>query len=535
MPIQTKSNAKVSATGRNAVFVATGIFLSRIFGFVRDRVFAHYLGNSDAAGAFRAAMRIPNLLQNLFGEGVLSASFIPVYSKLMAEAKHDDAKKLAGSVMALLTVSMCFLVAVGVLFSRPLIDLLAPGFSGDTRELTIRLVQILFPSSGLLVLSAWCLGVLNSHRKFFLSYAAPVVWNIAIIACLVFFGAKLSHTRLEQMELTELVALAAVVGSALQLFIQIPIAYKLNGALIFSNKFKSGEAHTVVRNFFPALFSRGVVQLSAYIDQIFSSFLGPATVAGVAYAQTLSLLPVSLFGMSVSSAELPELSSAVGTEEEIQQKLRERLQNGLLRISFYVIPSVMAFFALGDVVVGIVYQTGKFVRSDTVFVWWILAGATVGLYPSTQSRLCSSVFWALRDAKAPARFALLRMVLTAVLGYIATFPVREHFQLPPEHAAALLGACSGIAGWVEFLLIKFTLRQRIGSFRGNGPLLAKTWGAALAASLICFVVKQYLPFRPLLTGVPLLGLYAACYFGSGKLLGLPEVNSLYSLIKRRLS
>ncbi|MBV9182436.1 MAG: murein biosynthesis integral membrane protein MurJ, partial [Acidobacteria bacterium] len=161
----------------HAVAVATGILLSRLVGLVRDRVFAHYFGNSDAADAFRAAFRIPNILQNLFGEGVLSASFIPVYARLSAEQRREEASQLAEAMFALLLFITAVLVAAGVLATPWLIDLIAPGFHLEKRLLTIRLVQILFPGAALLVLSAWCLGILNSHRRFFLSYAAPVVWN----------------------------------------------------------------------------------------------------------------------------------------------------------------------------------------------------------------------------------------------------------------------------------------------------------------------------------------------------------------------
>src|SRR5688572_29459453 len=161
--------------------VAAGIFLSRIAGLVRQRVFAHYFGNSEAADAFGAAFRIPNLLQNLFGEGVLSASFIPVYARLLAEGDDEEAGRLAGAVVALLTLVTAVLVLAGVLATPWLIDLIAPGFEGEKRELTIRLVRVLFPGAGLLALSAWCLGVLNSHRRFFLSYISPVLWNVAMI------------------------------------------------------------------------------------------------------------------------------------------------------------------------------------------------------------------------------------------------------------------------------------------------------------------------------------------------------------------
>ena len=156
-----------------AVFVAAGIFVSRIFGFVRERALSHYLGNSDASGAFRAALRIPNLLQNLLGEGVLSASFIPVYARLLAEGKREEASRVARAVATLLVLLASVITLLGVSFAPQVIGLLAPGFSGDVRALTVTLVRILFPGTALLVLSAWCLGVLNSHRRFFLSYASP--------------------------------------------------------------------------------------------------------------------------------------------------------------------------------------------------------------------------------------------------------------------------------------------------------------------------------------------------------------------------
>ncbi len=126
-----------------------------------------------------AAFRIPNFLQNLFGEGVLSASFIPVYARLRAEERHEEATQLAEAIFAILFFITSLLTLAGVFATPWLIDAIAPGFHGEKRQLTIRLVQILFPGAALLVISAWCLGILNSHRKFFLSYAAPVIWNVA--------------------------------------------------------------------------------------------------------------------------------------------------------------------------------------------------------------------------------------------------------------------------------------------------------------------------------------------------------------------
>src|SRR6185295_20146532 len=179
-------HTRAPRTGRAAAFVAAGILLSRITGLVRSRVFAHYFGlENDAADAFMAAVRIPNVLQNLFGEGALSASFIPVYASLLARGDRREADRVAGAVASLLALIVSLLVLVGVFATPFLIDAIAPGFTGEKRDLTIQIVRVLFPGAGLLVLSAWCLGVLNSHHRFFLSYTAPVMWNAAMIATLI--------------------------------------------------------------------------------------------------------------------------------------------------------------------------------------------------------------------------------------------------------------------------------------------------------------------------------------------------------------
>src|SRR5215813_2143394 len=173
-------------TGRSAIFVAAGILTSRLAGFVRLRAFAYYFGlESEAADAFNAGFRIPNFLQNLFGEGALSASFIPVYAALLAREDRREADRVAGAVAAILALLVSGLVLLGVLATPLLIDAIAPGFTGAKRELTIQIVRILFPRAGLLVLSAWCLGVHNSHHRFLLSYAAPVMWNAAMIATMI--------------------------------------------------------------------------------------------------------------------------------------------------------------------------------------------------------------------------------------------------------------------------------------------------------------------------------------------------------------
>ncbi len=460
-----EESGRAASPRMGATLVAAGILLSRITGFVRQYIFAHFFGNGAAADAFNAALKIPNLLQNLFGEGVLSASFIPVYAGLLGRGDDAEASRVAGVVATLLAMLTTVLVVLGMLATPVLIVLIAPGFSGEKREVTIRLVRILFPGVGLLVLSSWCLGILNSHRRFFLSYAAPVVWSAAmIVAMLIFGGTAVPYS------LAAIVALAATIGSALQLAVQLPVVLALLGRLRLSLDVASRHVREVFRNFGPVVLSRGVVQISAYIDQILASLLPTGAVAGLAYAQLISTLPVSLFGMAISASELPEMARATGDPEEVAAELRARLTSGVRRIAFLVVPSAVALAALGDVMAALLYQSGRFTHDDAVYVWAILAGASVGLLASTMGRLYSSTFYALRDTRTPLRFAVVRVVLTTALGWLFAITLPPAIGIAPRWGTAGLTTSAGISAWVELALLRGALRRRIGATRRDRTL-----------------------------------------------------------------
>lgn len=508
--------------------MASGILLSRLIGLVRDRVFAHYFGNSDAADAFRAAFRIPNFLQNLFGEGVLSASFIPVYARLDAEGRHEEASQLAEAIFGLLLVVTTVLVALGVWSTPWLIDLIAPGFHGDKRQLTIVLVQILFPGAALLVFSAWCLGILNSHRRFFLSYAAPVVWNVAMIATLLWGGR--GHT---EQRLAVWLAVGSVIGSGLQFAVQLPRVLRFLWPLRL--RLHAGDhVRTVVRNFFPVFLSRGVVQISAYIDAWLGSFLGTGAVSALGYAQTLYTLPVSLFGMAVSAAELPAMSSELGTAAEIAGALRQRLIVGLQQIAYFVIPSAVAFVLLGDVVISAIYRTGNFRHDDVLYVWAVLAGSSIGLLASTLGRLYSSAFYALRNTRTPLKFAVLRVSLTLGLGYLCALPLPHLLGINQRWGAAGLTASAGVAGWLEFFLLRRTLHREIGDVPSGRGRIARLWGVAIVAALACVGLKLVLPIHnSILVGVCVLVPYGGIYVAVTRWMGIECLGGLNRFFRRR--
>jgi len=514
--------------------VAAGIFLSKIAGLVRERVFAHFFGNSEVADAFRAALRIPNFLQNLFGEGVLSASFIPVYARLRAEKRDEEASQLAEAIFALLALTTSILVTLGIIFTPVLIALIAPGFKGATRDLTIQLVRILFPGVGLLVFSAWCLGVLNSHRKFFLSYTAPVIWNIAIIAAFY-----IHRNPVDDASLARIVAYGTVIGSALQFAIQLPVVLRFLWPM--SIHLHVGEhVRSVVRSFGPVFVARGVVQISAYIDGMLASLVpGHGAVAALGYAQTLNQLPVSLFGMSVSAAELPAMSSALGSSEQIAEAVRERLARGLEQISYFVVPSVVAFLLLGNVVVATLYRSGAFNQRDVTYVWAVLAGSAVGLLASTSGRLYSSAFYALRDTKTPLRFATIRVTLTLILGYLFALPLPRLLHIDPRWGVAGLTFSAGVAGWVEFALLRNALHGRTGKVDYPIARLVKLYAAAVAAALVAICIYRYglaaIHFftRPIVRGLIELGIYGTLYVAITQWMGISSVGRLFRSLRRR--
>ena len=526
---RTVKSGKERSPGRPAVLVAAGIMLSRIAGLIRERALAHFLGTLPAADAFRAALRIPNFLQNLFGEGVLSASFIPVYSRLLASSDERDANHVASVVGSLLALLTSVLVILGI-FSTPLmIDAIAPGFTGETRQLTIRLVQILFPGVGALVMSAWCLGILNSHGRFFLSYSAPVLWNLFIIAGLLLFGAKESLSNLVVST-----AWCSVLGSFAQLLVQVPTVLRLTRRLRFSLDTASTHVRGVLINFVPVFISRGIVQLSAYIDNVLASLLPSGSVALLNCAQTIGLLPISLFGMSISAAELPAMSRALaGDEKVVRVELLKRLTAAMRRMAFFVIPAAMSFFAFGDTLAGLLYQSGRFTHIDTMYVWALLIGSGIGLVASTSGRLCSSAFYALRDTRTPLRFAIVRVVLTIVLGYLSAFPIPKLLHLDPSWGLAGLPASAGVAGWMEFLLLRRALRRRVGSFSVPGLLLLRLWSIAIFSAALAYPLKLLFTGHPVLAGFVVLPCYGLFYLSGAWYLRIPEADALIGRLRRR--
>ena len=257
-----------------------------------------------------------------------------------------------------------------------------------------------------------------------------------------------------------------------------------------------------------------------------ASLLPVGAVAALGYGQVISILPISLFSMSVSAAELPALSSATGSSEEIAAFLRSRLSSGLRRIAFLIVPSAVAFLLLGDVLVAAIYQSGRFHHANAVYVWAILAGSAVGLLATSLGRLYSSAFYALLDTRTPLRFAVIRVALTIALGFLFALFLPGWIGIDAKWGVAGLTVSAGIAGWVEFALLRNALGKRIGETSLPASFTARLWVVAFVAGGLAYLVKlQIGTVHPILLASLALPLYGGVYFAGTAALGIREARS----------
>jgi putative peptidoglycan lipid II flippase len=503
----------VHSPRRASLLVAAGIGASRTAGLVREMVIGFFMGVGPAADAFKAAQRIPNLMQHLLGEGVLSASFIPVYAKLRSDGDDEAAGRLAGSIAAMLLALTGVLSLAGVVLAEPIAHVLVTGFSGGPRfDLTVDLLRITFPGIGCLVLSAWCLGVLNSHRKFFLPYVAPVLWNAAQIAVVMVAGLAGFDDRSIAMAL----AWGVLVGGFLQMAVQLPSVLLLLGRLRLSLRSHSAPVRTVLGRFGPVVMARGVVQIMGYLHLWLAAFLATGAISSLTLAQTLYLLPISLFGMSVAAAELPDLSTLDADDATSRRDFRRRLENGKARILFYVAPTATAYLVAGDVIVALLFGRGEITPTDEHLIWLTIAALSLGLPATTASRLLQNALYGLGDTRTPARLAVVRVFAAAGVGLTLMFPLDrltirngeitgwdDMLALGPLGDAArdnpaglahlgIVGLALGaaVSAWLEYHLISTALAWRVGRSRLGGRWLNPIALACAAMALVALLATR---------------------------------------------
>jgi putative peptidoglycan lipid II flippase len=467
---------------RPALAVGSGIFLSRITGLARDMAVAAFLGTNLLADAYWAAIKIPNIIRNLLGEGTLSAAFVPVYSEMLEKdgASSPRPTRLASSVLGVVLTAAVLLSALGVILAPWITDLVMLGAEEEPRRITSELVRILFPMSGTLIVGAWFLGVLNSHGKFFLPFVAPTIWNLCQIAGL--FAANAAGSQ----QLAHALAWSALVGSLLQVGVQIPAARRLNGSIRPSFDWKWEPVRRVVVNTLPVISSQGIFQISTLVDISLATLVGTSAMSALGYSQRLLYLPISLFGIAVAASSLPQMS-----REATALKLRPRLVNGFFQILFFVLPAAVCFLLFGDLIVRVVYQRGAFSEASTILVASVLGTYALGLVASSSLKLFASGFHALQDTRTPMVLAAVSVSVGVALAVLFTLMGRARLPDPYRPYAALGIALGGAAGaWLNLVLLWSALGRRLGGLfdraaaRATLRLAAAAGAAALAAGWV---------------------------------------------------
>ena len=450
---------------------AAGIGLSRFSGVARSVLVTNILGIGLIGDAFAAAQRVPNILQNLFGEGALSAAFVPEYSRLL-ESDPREAGKLAGGILSFLLCLVAGLTAVAFLATEPITRSIAWGFTGERFDLTVQLVRIIILGTAVLVMSAWCLAILNSHGRFFLGYAAPVAWNICQIIVLI----VLAISEVTGSTAAEALAWALVIGSLIQVLIQIPTVLRGNRNIRFNLLWKEPSTALVLRRFVPAVAGRGALQLSSFMDLALASLLSIGAASALAAAQAIYLLPVALIATSIVAVELPELSRSPDTAT-----IHERVNKRLLQMLWLVGPILALYFAAGAPIADFLFNLGGLRNSidpgDLTVIGFALGAYALGLPALLSSRLLQSVCFSTGDTTTPSRIALARVLLSAGLGLVLMFQfeqvvvinqtlvgfgdwnfvwgplpdaARNAQQLPPRLGPVGLALGSAIGAWFEF-------------------------------------------------------------------------------------
>lgn len=546
-------NRKTDST-KNAVSVGSGIFISRIAGLVRSSFLAAYLGTGSNGDAFGAALRIPKILQNLLGEGSLSASFIPIYSQLLEDGDKKRARSVAGAVLGLLTIVIGLLTLAIVFLARPLTLILVPGFSGESEkyELTITLLKIMAPSIGFIALAAWCLGVLNSHRKFFLSYIIPAIWSLSIIIAILIANIY-NQTG---ADLTKAAAYGVLIGGSLQFLIQLPFALKVSGRIKLSLGLRIQAVREIIKRFGPAVAGRGVVTLGSYVDLIFASLLATGAVAILDRAHAFYLLPISIFALSIAAAELPEISR----EQSQSEKIERRVLNGGQRVIFFLLFVSIIFIAGGHSIISAFYERVSFTSDDTIVVWLVLAAYSLGILASGLSRILQTASYGIGDVKTPARIALGRMLTSALFGVALMFffdrfaimdgdlvrssnIVEDNSQGAKDfpHLGAIGLALGSIIGaWFEFALLKLLIQKQL---RQNGVKrhlnFTKTsfrlFPGAILAGIVGAILAIWLSQIPALIAAPIVVSSAGIiYVLVSAKMGSPQAQSMLRLVKKIL-
>lgn len=496
-------------------------FASRIAGYARDLAVAYFLGAGYQSDAFYVAFRIPNLLRRLFGEGMLSASFIPVFTEHTRKNGERAAREGFSAVVAALIVILGIVTALGVIFAPQIVRLFASGFGQESFELAVSLLRVMFPYILFVSFAAVSMGALNSVGHFFAPAISPLLFNIAFIAALVLFHGAWS-------EPATAAGLGVLAGGALQSVVNIPFLKKRGLSPGFSGIFKhSALLKKIGVLMIPQLFGVAVYNLNIIVNTQYASHMESGTVSYLYFAERLTEFPLGIGAVAIATVLLPRLSAcaAEGDMDGFRQNY-----GGLLRMTFFItLPAIAGLAALALPVCSVLFERGEFTSQDALFSSQALLGYAAGLWAVAGIRITAPAFFALKDTKTPVIAAAISLAVNLALGYVLGFT----FGL--KHMG--LALASSVSASVNFLILFSLLNGKTGNITGSGftawwikvALLAAFSG--LAAKGCYEAVKTLAPEAVALAVAVATG--AALFMLGAKYLRIEEAEKLLGMVRGR--
>ncbi len=551
-----ESRQATTSIRKNALIATLAILGSRIFGLVREQVFAIFFGASFALDAYIAAFRIPNLLRDLFAEGALSQSFVTIFSQKTAQGKDHDAYDIANTVSTFLIFFLGLLILLGMIFSPFIVHLVANGFTGEKYLLTVQLNRILFPFILFVALAALLMGMLNAKNRFFLPQSASTFFNITSIISGILFAywmapdyilailnkirglppaAALPNPSTLSQAITGM-ALGTLLGGLMQWLIQLPALYRLGYRPRFRCDFRNADFLKILALTFPAIIGSAGVQINVMTDTFFASYLQDGAISYLNYAFRFMQFPLGLFGVAIATASAPALAKMISQNKrnDFQKTMRASLQMSL----FFSLPSMVGLILLSTPIVSLIYEHGRFHSVDTLQTSFALRAFSAGIVGYSLIKIYQPAFLAFHDTKTPMKISLLSIISNAGLDYILMIIMGfGHWGL------ALSTSCVATLNFV-LLAIYFEKKKMPGIWNHE---LWQQLGKCLLASLIMglavwgssewaqnlivpskLLTQLFVVFLPIFVALPV-------YLGMGMLLGIPEVNFLLKRIKRKKS
>lgn len=452
-----------------AAALSGSILASRVLGLVRDRVLANYFVGDDISIYF-AAFRLPDTLFEVLIMGALSSAFIPTFISYISRKKEKEGWRVTGIMMNLsMLVFLALAVAVFV-FARPFSAIVAPGFSAAEVSLMAQLTRVLLAAQGLFILSSFLTGALKSYQHFLVPALAPVFYNLAIIAGIIFLFGPLGIYA---------PAWGAVLGAFLHFAIQVPLAAKMGFRPVWSLDFSHPGVRKIIRLAAPRVLELMFLQILKASDLFFSSLITTSSYGYLTFASHLEMIPVSLFGFSLADAALPALSYRARKKQEF----REIFFATFRQIIFLTLPVAVAFAVLRIPLVRLAFGADRFTWSSTVLTGYTLSLFAIGILGQALVVYFVRAFYALSDTLTPMKVGIVDVVLNIALSAYITLVIKlPVWGLAASFAASVL-IQAAVLGIILARRNRFSLREFI--FPG-----LKVGAAALVAGLVMYVVLK---------------------------------------------